>query len=324
MIPTPILAKTSRRASATAATIQTMLYNGFSNKRAGIIKQYNTSLLRTAIFMSRNSSLLQCIAELLQGASIKISIAETINSVIAAAIVEDCSRSIRYKQAYVSTGNCKVLLDYEAQDWLFGAYSDNLLILYFENGSFTYRSYSLSEGTLTDIYSYDYQDGSPNTIARPVDNFLYIFEPQESGSAKVICLNMETKSTADLNLSVPYFGTDATTIGSPFDDYLYVTTHDFNSSSTVSYLINRITGEYSPITLSYMQGAISVGVEVIASTSEYYLVNTGITPVPIMLTSNDGSQYQSEIDMVSYSLIKKDDYLSNTPAYIPITNQFTA
>lgn len=50
--------------------------------------------------MSRNSSLLQCIAELLQGASIKISIAETINSVIAAAIVEDCSRSIRYKQAY--------------------------------------------------------------------------------------------------------------------------------------------------------------------------------------------------------------------------------
>ena len=104
---------------------------------------------------------------------------------------------------------------------------------------------------------------------------------------------METKSTADLNLSVPYFGTDATTIGSPFDDYLYVTTHDFNSSSTVSYLINRITGEYSPITLSYMQGAISVGVEVIASTSEYYLVNTGITPVPIMLTSNDGSQYQS-------------------------------
>ena len=61
-----------------------------------------------------------------------------------------------------------------------------------------------------------------------------------------------------------------------------------------------------------MQGAISVGVEVIASTSEYYLVNTGITPVPIMLTSNDGSQYQSEIDMVSYSLIKKDDYLSNT------------
>lgn len=116
---------------------------------------------------------------------------------------------------------------------------------------------------------------------------------------------METKSTADLNLSVPYFGTDATTIGSPFDDYLYVTTHDFNSSSTVSYLINRITGEYSPITLSYMQGAISVGVEVIASTSEYYLVNTGITPVPIMLTSNDGSQYQSEIDMVSYSLIKK-------------------
>lgn len=227
-------------------------------------------------------------------------------------------------QLNVSTGNCKVLLDYEAQDWLFGAYSDNLLIFYFENDSFTYRSYSLSEGTLTDIYSYDYQDGSPNTIARPVDNFLYIFEPQESGSAKVICLNMETKSTADLNLSVPYFGTDATTIGSPFDDYLYVTTHDFNSSSTVSYLINRITGEYSPITLSYMQGAISVGVEVIASTSEYYLVNTGITPVPIMLTSNDGSQYQSEIDMVSYSLIKKDDYLSNTPAYIPITNQFTA
>lgn len=218
----------------------------------------------------------------------------------------------------------KFFLDYEAQDWLFGAYSDNLLILYFKNDSFTYRSYSLSEGTLTDIYSYDYQDGSPNTIARPVDNFLYIFEPQESGSAKVICLNMETKSTADLNLSVPYFGTDATTIGSPFDDYLYVTTHDFNSSSTVSYLINRITGEYSPITLSYMQGAISVGVEVIASTSEYYLVNTGITPVPIMLTSNDGSQYQSEIDMVSYSLIKKDDYLSNTPAYIPITNQFTA
>ena len=31
-------------------------------------------------------------------------------------------------QLNVSTGNCKVLLDYEAQDWLFGAYSDNLLI----------------------------------------------------------------------------------------------------------------------------------------------------------------------------------------------------
>jgi preprotein translocase subunit Sec61beta len=59
LIPTPILAKTSRRASAAAATIQTMLYKGFSNKRAGIIKQYNTSLLRTAIFMSCNSSLLQ-------------------------------------------------------------------------------------------------------------------------------------------------------------------------------------------------------------------------------------------------------------------------
>ena len=59
LIPTPILAKTSRRASAAAATIQTVLYNGFSNKRGGTIKQYNTSLLRTAIFMSCNSSLLQ-------------------------------------------------------------------------------------------------------------------------------------------------------------------------------------------------------------------------------------------------------------------------
>lgn len=39
LIPTPILAKTSRNASAAAATIQTMLYKGFSNKRAGIPRQ---------------------------------------------------------------------------------------------------------------------------------------------------------------------------------------------------------------------------------------------------------------------------------------------
>ena len=100
LIPTPILAKTSRSASAAAATIQIMLYNGFSNKRAGIIKQYNISLLRTAIFILRNSSLLQCIAELLQGASTKIIATEIISSTIAVDSVEDCSQLIRYKQAY--------------------------------------------------------------------------------------------------------------------------------------------------------------------------------------------------------------------------------
>ena len=172
-------------------------------------------------------------------------------------------------QLNVSTGNCKVLLDYEAQDWLFGAYSDNLLILYFENDSFTYRSYSLSEGTLTDIYSYDYQDGSPNTIARPVDNFYIFLNPKKVVLLKLFALiwkqNQRRISTSPSHILEQTQRLLVLLLTTIYMLQLMISTHLL----TVSYLINRITGEYSPITLSYMQGAfpsVSKLLQVLANT----------------------------------------------------------
>lgn len=222
------------------------------------------------------------------------------------------------------TGNREDLLDYEASDWLFGAYEDKLLILYLEENRFSYRAYSLTDGSLTDIYSYKYEGASDDPFARPSGFYLYKMEPQGGGTAQMVRMDMRTGEETVLNSSCPYYGAEGTSIIDVSGMYLYVSSTDYKTLASESYLVNSQTGEATPSLLTFQQGDITAQVVPVAVVGNDFLAHTGIQAVPIMLVGNDGVPYSSEIDEAVYALISQADFLQNIPNYTEFTHQYEA
>lgn len=227
-------------------------------------------------------------------------------------------------QIHSETGESSVLLEYGVQDWLFGAFGNELLILYYEDDQFIYRTFSLADGSLTDIYSYKYEGTADDPIARPIGECLYIFHPTEDHTARATQLNILTGAEIDLTDSCPYYGAEGTSIRAVGKDTFYISTADIKTGASAVYLLDGSSGTVFPAALSYQQSDITVPVESVADTGEYYLATTGMKTMPVQLTGNDGVSYSSEIDIPVYSLIQKEDYRNDIPNYISFSDAASA
>lgn len=124
------------------------------------------------------------------------------------------------------TGEATTLVEYADSDWLFGAFQDKLLLLYYDGTSFTYRTFSVTDNTQQDVFSYGNGTVSGASYAWPNGQYLYIFEPKDAATARVDKLDMATGERQALCESVPYFGSEPIAIGKPLDKYLFVSVYN--------------------------------------------------------------------------------------------------
>ena len=221
-------------------------------------------------------------------------------------------------QVSLESGKRKALLEYPEPTWLFGAYDHTLLLLYYEEPSFVYRTYNMQTNTLSDLYTYSVDEKGMGSFARPYGRDLYIFEPTDESHANFVKMDMETQETQVLITDFPYYGSETTSISGMYDSCMSVFVRKPETREKEHYLIDCQTGTYTLIDLAYQPHDISIPVDIYASAGDYYVVNCGFTTYPLVLQSDDGTSYTMESTGVSYALIKKSDYWNNIPNYIEI------
>lgn len=227
----------------------------------------------------------------------------------------DFQEGLPYKQLVqldLGTGKVSKLLEFPAQTWLFGAYKQTLLILYYGDSTFTYRTYDLQTQTLQDIYSYNVDEDGQGAFARPHGDALYIFEPIGGNKANLSKMNLENRNSEILVSDIDYFGSEFISVSGFYDDYMSVFITNPLNHNQKHYLIDWKSGGIYPIDLQYQQGDISVPVDIYAVANDQFVVNCGLVTQNIVLQNNDGTSYNSQVDRVKYAFIKKEDYVKNS------------
>lgn len=226
--------------------------------------------------------------------------------------VENGTQYKQLLQLDITTGKTSKLLEFPVQTWLFGAYNNTLLILYYDEPAFTYRTYDLHTQELNDVYSYNVDSDGQGAFARPYADELYIFEPSGENKAILSKMNIETHESKPLISNIEYWGANFISVSGFYDNYMSVFITNPSDYSQTHYLIDWEAGEIYPINLEYPQGDISVSVDIYAVANERFVVNCGIKSQDIVLQNNDGSTYASQVDFMEYGLIKEMDYINNT------------
>lgn len=214
-------------------------------------------------------------------------------------------------QLDTATGKTTKLLEYPAQTWLFGAYQNTLILLYYDEPTFTYRTYDLQTGTLTDLYSYSVDSEGKGAFARPYENKLFIFEPVGENKANLEVMDIETKKREPVVSDIEYYGSESMSVSGFYDGCMSVFVTNPSSHEKKHYLIDINSGDVFSIDLQYQQGEISVPVDIYASANDKFIVNCGISAQNILLQNNDGTSYVSQIDAMEYAFIDKADYIQN-------------
>lgn len=229
----------------------------------------------------------------------------------------------------MNNGSTRPLLKYSSSDWLYGAFDDQLVILYYDftdysNGTFTYTTYSLTTNEQKDLYQYSYSDnGDPaqGRIARTNENFLYVISPKEGALSDVTKIDMRTGSETILCTSLPYYNVDTTFVHAFEDDHMIVSANDASDPENIKnhiFGVDCTTGKLIELPQRVLEGTTEHLVPIMATLDTQLLVISEYKPGEITMYGTDGLPYTTTMNQPVYSLIDRGDFWAGETTYQPI------
>lgn len=245
--------------------------------------------------------------------------------------VRDFEGNKKLLEIDIENKKANVILEYSGSDWLYGAFQDKLVILYYENeslsaGVFTYTTYSLESKEQQTIYQYEYNDnGEPEKgcIGRTDQEFLYLICPTGNHLADVSKINMITGQKETLCHSLPYYHVDNTFVAGFEDNRMIVTVTDVSNPDAVetkTLAVHCDTGEIQEITQIISYGSIEMSVPIVATLDTELLVISGYEKRQVTLYGVEGVPYSTEMDFPVYALISKESFWAGKTAYQEIAD----
>ena len=228
------------------------------------------------------------------------------------------------KQVNIESGEAVDLMTYQDTEWLFGAFDDELLVLFFDGESRRYDAYSLKTKTSRTVLTYDM-----NVLSRPSGDSIYLMQPLTDSTAEVLKFNIKTGETVSLCKDAPYFSADTAMIEDIVDGRIVIHASDTRENDPEKikryhYAVDCETGEMTDLPLTYPMGETTNFVQIAADAGEFFVVNSGLEMVKAVLNGTDGTPYETEISMSAFSMISKSDYWSGQPNYIEIDHSAIA
>ena len=228
------------------------------------------------------------------------------------------------KQVNIESGEAVDLMTYQDTEWLFGAFDDELLVLFFDGASRRYDAYSLETKTSRTVLTYDM-----NVLSRPSGDSIYLMQPLTDSTAEVLKFNIKTGETVSLCKDAPYFSADTAMIEDIVDGRIVLRASDTRENDPEKikryhYAVDCETGEMTDLPLTYPMGETTNFVQFAADAGEFFVVNSGLERVKAVLNGSDGAPYETEISTSVYSMISKSDYWSGQPNYIEIDHSAIA
>lgn len=222
----------------------------------------------------------------------------------------------------LQSGQSEEICAYGSSDWLFGVCGDQLLLLYSEDNFYQYNLLSPADGTQTECYRFESDPDQPESGKKvyPDGGFLYIFSPNGDDTAQLMKLDIRSGASTLICDGFPWYGAGTAFVQGVYDDRLIVDLSDTRGNDPTKvrhyrYFIDCETGAYTESSLTYSQGALTSFVTIAAQTQDYFVVSKGVHSTPVLLTGNDGTMYESTLEVPEYALISKADYWASNPDY---------
>lgn len=225
-------------------------------------------------------------------------------------------------QVDLQTGESRQLHTLGPSDWLFGVCGERLVLLYSQNMQYRYTLFSPSDGTETEVFSFESDPDKPESSLKTAQNggSFYVFSPNRDATAQLSKIDILTGDSTLLCESFPWYGAGTAFVQGVYDHRLIIDLSDIRENDPAKvrhyrYYIDCETGSYTESALTYSQGALTSFVTIAAESEDFFVVSKGVRSIPTILTSNDGSTYETTFDIPEYAFISKADYWSNTPNY---------
>lgn len=225
-------------------------------------------------------------------------------------------------QVDLQTGESRQLHTLSPSDWLFGVCGEQLVLLYSQNTQYRYTLFSPSDGTETEVFSYESDPDKPESslIVSPNGGFLYVFSPNQDATAQLTKIDMLSGESTLLCESFPWYGAGTAFVQDFYDHRLIIDQADTreNDPARIRHYrcyIDCETGSYTESSLTYSLNALTPFVTIAAESEDFFVVSKGVRAIPIILAGNDGSTYKAMFDVPEYAFISKADYWNNTPNY---------
>lgn len=222
------------------------------------------------------------------------------------------------REVNMVTGESTVLSQLSPRSWVFGAFEDKLVLLHLTSDKFTYETLSLSTKEKTVFYEYPYEKSGKSPVARCDGDTLYIVDPIENNFARVIKRSIETGEETVLTTQLPFYHVDNTFIKGFYDDHMLLTVTDNSDVDNIRMLLYSVSctdGTVTELQHRIRFGLLDDPTSIIAQTPTDFLILGDYIDEPVSMTANDGTVYQSEVQMASYQLIAKADFWSNRINY---------
>lgn len=228
----------------------------------------------------------------------------------------------RLLQVDLQTGESQQIHTLGPSDWLTGVCGERLILLYSQNMQYRYTLFSPSDGTETEVFSFESDPDKPESSLKVSQNggFLYVFSPNQDATSQLLKIDILSGESAILCDSFPWYGAGTAFVQGFYDHRLIIDQSDTRENDPAKarhyrYYIDCETGSYTESSLTYSQGALTSFVTIAAESPDFFVVSKGVQSTPIILTSNDGSTYEATFGVPEYAFISKADYWSNTPNY---------
>lgn len=234
------------------------------------------------------------------------------------------------RQVNMETGDVKTLLTYGASDWLMGAFEDQLIIVSLNPASveYTYTAYSLTTTEQREFYRYTVADTSGSgwgNITRVYNDKLYIVEPTNNEKASIHVMDIKTGEQKTLTTELPYYTLDGTFVHDFVDNHMIIAVSDnrggFENYKGYMFALDLATNELIELTLQQPPVediVITTFVMPVGVSDTQYLVQSATEYKMITLIGNEGIPYQTEAQVLTYSMISKENYWNSIPEYIAI------
>lgn len=222
------------------------------------------------------------------------------------------------REVNMVTGESTVLCQLPPRSWVFGAFEDKLVLLHLKSSKFIYETLSLSTKETTVFYEYPYENSGKSPVARCDGDTLYIVEPIENNLARVIKRGIQTGEETVLTTQLPFYHVDTTFIKGFYDDHILLTVtdnSDANNIRTMLYGVSCTDGTVTELQHMIRFGLLNDPTSIVAQTPTDFLILGDYIDEVVSLTSNDGTMYESEIQMSSYQFIAKADFWNNQKNY---------
>lgn len=221
----------------------------------------------------------------------------------------------------IETREIVPLKEFDLDTHLIGTSNDGLVFKVFEQGSgnqiqSSIYLFNLSNGNFEKIKQWS----GNHIISQVSNNTLYCIDSEH---AQLTAFHFDTGDEMIITAELPLHKDDTIIRLGIWDNHFMYRAYEHGSHLTNDihdYSVDLKDGRYFENTLKYTAFNITNSVNILAESSNYFLVGYDKRSQSIKQIGPDGTSYSLEVDELLQGLIKKEDFWNNHAQYVPIDN----